>query len=233
MAGKLLFPSLLWKHKENSPIIYLTFDDGPIPQVTPWVLSLLKEYDAKATFFCIGDNIKKHPEIFQQVLAEGHSIGNHTFNHLNGWKTSTGDYIQNVLLAEEEIFKQVGNSKFQIPNSGISRRQKTENRKLKTENLQPTTKNQKLFRPPYGRIKPSEMKELKRLGYTIVMWDVISEDYNQKRSEEKCFQGVVSQAGQGSIIVFHDSKKASKNLMEILPRLLDFYKNKGYSFKAL
>lgn len=239
-AGKFFYPSLLWKKEEASNILYLTFDDGPIPIITPWVLSLLKEYNAKATFFCIGDNVQKHSEIFQQVLAEGHTVGNHSHNHLNGWKTSSQDYIQNVLLAEEEIFRQDKNPKFQIPNSRISKQQKTVNSKQKTVNRtqipynqEPTTYNQKLFRPPYGRIRPSQIKKLKKLGYEIVMWDVISLDYDQKKSPEECFQEVVKQVTRGSIIVFHDSIKASKNMMEILPKILKYYKEKGYKFKAV
>lgn len=211
-AGKVIFPSLLWKKGESAKIIYLTFDDGPIPEVTPWVLLLLKEFDAKATFFCIGDNIKKYPEIFKQILAAGHVTGNHTFNHLNGWKTSTEEYVQNVLLAEAEIEK--------ILNS-------------KSKKLETATENQKLFRPPYGRIKPSQIEKLRNMGYNVVMWDVISEDYNQKKLPENCFHNVVTQAGPGSIIVLHDSTKASKNLKAILPRILEYYSKKGFEFRSL
>ncbi len=134
---KFLFPKYIWRLPSSQQKVYLTFDDGPIPEVTEWVLAELKKYNAKATFFCIGDNIKKHPEVFKSVVENGHSIGNHTFNHLNGWKTSTEKYIENT----KQCFS--------------------------TNNLQPTTHN--LFRPPYGKIKPSQSKKLRKMGYKIIM----------------------------------------------------------------
>jgi len=177
--------------------VYLTFDDGPTPKITPWVLNQLKEFNAKATFFCIGDNIQKHPEIFQSVLQNGHIIGNHTFNHLNGWKTKTLDYIKNVQCCKESI-------------------------------QQLTTDNQQLFRPPYGKIRKSQANMLRKEGYKIIMWDVLSGDFDTSISPEKCIQNVVRHTQPGSIIVFHDSVKSYKNLEFTLPKYLTFLKQNNY-----
>lgn len=194
---KKLFSNYVWEIPNNENKIYLTFDDGPTPEITEWALSQLKEYNAKATFFCIGDNIRKYPEIFQKVLNEGHSIGNHTFNHLNGWKTSTSEYIENANRCDKE----------------------TRNSKLETRNL---------FRPPYGKIKPSQSRILRKLGYKIIMWDIISYDFDATISKEQCLDNVLKNVKSGSIIVFHDSKKAFANLEYTLPRTLKFLKEKGY-----
>ena len=194
---KKLFSNYIWIIPNSENKVYLTFDDGPTPEITEWVLSKLKEYNAKATFFCIGDNVRKYPEIFQKVINEGHSIGNHTFNHLNGWKTSTSDYIENVKLYE------------------------TEHCKLNTEHC-------KLFRPPYGKIKPTQSKILRKLGYKIIMWDIISYDFDATISKEQCLENVLKNVQKGSIIVFHDSKKAFTNLEYVLPRTLEFIKEKGF-----
>lgn len=193
---KKLFSNYVWDIPNNENKVYLTFDDGPTPEITEWTLNQLKEYNAKATFFCIGDNVRKYPEIFQKVINEGHCIGNHTFNHLNGWKTSTKKYIENT----KQCFS--------------------------TNNLQPTTHN--LFRPPYGKIKPSQSKILRKLGYKIIMWDVISYDFDATISKEQCLENVLKNVKSGSIIVFHDSKKAFTNLEYALPRTLEFLKKKGY-----
>ncbi len=194
---KKLFSNYIWNIPNSENKVYLTFDDGPTPEITEWVLSKLKEYNAKATFFCIGDNIRKYPEIIQRVINEGHSIGNHTFNHLNGWKTSTKDYIENVRLYE------------------------TEHCKLNTEHC-------KLFRPPYGKITPTQSKILRKLGYKIIMWDIISYDFDATISKEQCLENVLKNVQSGSIIVFHDSKKAFTNLEYVLPRTLDFLNEKGF-----
>ncbi|WP_298307824.1 polysaccharide deacetylase family protein [Flavobacterium sp.] len=194
---KKLFSNYVWDIPNNENKVYLTFDDGPTPEITEWTLQLLKEYNAKTTFFCIGDNVRKYPEIFQKVINEGHSIGNHTFNHLNGWKTNTSDYIKNVKLYE------------------------TEHCKLNTEHC-------KLFRPPYGKIKLSQSKILRKFGYKIIMWDIISYDFDNTISKEKCLENVLKNVKSGSIIVFHDSKKAFTNLEYVLPRTLEFLKKKGF-----
>jgi peptidoglycan/xylan/chitin deacetylase (PgdA/CDA1 family) len=194
---KKLFSNYVWSLPNNENKVYLTFDDGPTPEITEWTLAQLKKYNAKATFFCIGDNIRKYPEIFQKVVNEEHPIGNHTFNHLNGWKTSTQNYIENARLYEIEHYKL-------------------------------STKNCKLFRPPYGKIKPSQSKILRKLGYKIIMWDVLSEDYDISVSPEKCLENVLKNVTSGSIIVFHDSQKAYRNLEFALPRTLEFLKEKGF-----
>ena len=194
---KWLFPNYIWKIKTPEQKVFLTFDDGPTPEVTNWVLGQLKIYNAKATFFCIGDNIQKYPGTFQQILSENHTIGNHTFNHLNGWKTATEYYIENVKLCQSEI---------------------------KKENKSPTN----LFRPPYGKIKPSQSKRLRKMGYKIIMWDIISYDFDQTISKEKCLDNVLKNIENGSIIVFHDSQKAWKNLEYVLPKTLKLLNEKGY-----
>jgi len=218
--GKFLYPSLLWNLPKTGNTLYLTFDDGPIPEVTPWVLALLKEYHAKATFFCIGENIVKHPEVFDQILAEGHNVGNHSFNHLNGWKTPTSTYIENVEKAEEIIFGKQGS---------INR-----NQDLRTENIEEREeKNIKLFRPPYGKITPKQIKILQGQGFKIVMWEVISGDFDVNISQENCLNNVLKNSRPGSIVVFHDSIKASANLKEVLPKILEYFHQKGFGFKAI
>jgi len=202
--GSLLAPSLLWNMPRNKNTLYLTFDDGPHPEITPWVLSLLKKYKAKGTFFCVGENINKNPNVFKQIISEDHSFGNHTHNHLKGWKTSTSDYLENIKKAEALILE---NSEFK--------------------------KEGKLFRPPYGKIKPSQAKRLQLQNYKIVMWDVLTGDFDASISTEKCFQNVLKNTQAGSILVFHDSVKASEKLKIILPKVLEYYSKKGYKFEVL
>ena len=204
---KRIFSNYVWDVSNTENKIYLTFDDGPIPEITEWVLEELKKYEAKATFFCIGDNIQKYPEIFEKVIKDGHSVGNHTFNHLNGWETSTKEYIENSIQCSV-----IGN---QSPNC-----------KLKTENCQ-------LFRPPYGKIKTSQAKKLRQLGYKIIMWDVLSADYDTSISPEKCLENVLKNVTSGSIIVFHDSVKAFPNLEYTLPKALKYWAAKGFVFEKL
>ena len=196
---KKLFSNLIWDIPNKEKKIYLTFDDGPTPEITQWVLAELEKHHAKATFFCIGKNITAHPEIFNTIIEKGHSIGNHTYNHLNGWKTKTEHYIENSLLCENNI-----------------------------SNLQ-----SKLFRPPYGKITAAQAKELRQLGYKIIMWDVLSADFDQTISPEKCLDNVLKNTQSGSIIVFHDSVKAYKNLEYVLPRALDYLTKNNYSFEKL
>ncbi|HSP83396.1 MAG TPA: polysaccharide deacetylase family protein [Gillisia sp.] len=215
-AGRVIFPSLLWNFDFKDKTIYLTFDDGPIPEITPWVLARLKDYNAKATFFCISENISRNPSIFRQILSEGHSVGNHTYSHLNGWKTPTEEYIKNVLLAEKVIKTFQSSGDITSPaKEGYSR------------------SDQKLFRPPFGKITPGQIKKLEKLNYKIAMWDVISEDYDQSKKPNKCFEDVVRYSKPGSIVVFHDSVKAFRNLQVVLPEVLKYYSEKGFEFKAL
>lgn len=199
---KRIFPKYVWSIPNDEKKVFLTFDDGPTPEITEWVLAELRNYNAKATFFCIGDNIRKYPAIFQKVLAENHSIGNHTFNHLKGWKTPTEDYIENAKLCQSEI----------------------ENQKSEIRNL---------FRPPYGKIKSSQAKILRKMGHKIIMWDVISFDFDQTISKEKCLENVLKNVESGSIIVFHDSKKAWKNLEYVLPKTLKFLNEKGFTCEKI
>ena len=215
---KWYYPSLLWNKSRTEKVIYLTFDDGPIPNVTDFVLKTLKVFNAKATFFCIGDNIVKHPEVFERVKTNGHAIGNHTFNHLKGWKTDDETYLQNTIKCQE----------------------------LTKTNL---------FRPPYGRIKKSQILSLKSkvlspksiyqnpqadsnlksqiLNLQIVMWDVLSGDFDTKLSPEKCYQNVIKHTENGSIIVFHDSLKAFDRLSYALPKVLAYFTEKGFTFSSL
>ncbi|MDB5062329.1 MAG: polysaccharide deacetylase family protein [Mucilaginibacter sp.] len=195
---KKLYPNLVWNTKTATRCIYLTFDDGPIPIVTPFVLNILKKHNAKATFFCIGDNISKHTDIFEQVKAGGHSIGNHTFNHLKGWVTNNQIYLDNF---------------------------------LQTDKLLDTP----LFRPPYGRIKRAQIQLLKkaRPDLKIIMWDVLSGDFDTNLSPEACLKNVLKHTEAGSIVVFHDSLKAFDRLEYVLPRALEHWSKKGYSLNAL
>ncbi|WP_121905788.1 polysaccharide deacetylase family protein [Ulvibacter antarcticus] len=199
-----MFPKRVWAFSDKNNTVYLTFDDGPIPEVTPWVLSLLKEHNAKATFFCIGENITKHPDIFERIISEGHSFGNHTFHHLNGWKTETLDYLKDCELFEEAISK-----------------------------VDPKMMKSPLFRPPYGRLNSKQSRQIQNKGYKIIMWDVLSYDYNSNVSEEKCLQNVLKAIQPGSIVVFHDSLKAANNMKYALPKLLKFIENKGWKCEAI
>jgi peptidoglycan/xylan/chitin deacetylase (PgdA/CDA1 family) len=199
LLAQWLYPNLVWKKKVNAKIIYLTFDDGPIPEVTLWVLEQLKEYNAKATFFCVGDNIRKHSDVFSKVIQGGHAIGNHTFHHLNGWKTDNTTYLKDFLSCEEEIQR-----------NGIQ---------------------SGLFRPPYGRITPKQAKQLS--SRQIIMWDVLSGDFLKKIKPEEVLAKSIKYTQNGSIIVFHDSQKAFKNLEYVLPKYLEHFTQLGYEFHAL
>ncbi|KIO74955.1 polysaccharide deacetylase [Pedobacter lusitanus] len=195
---KWYYPSLVWNKSRSDKVIYLTFDDGPIPVVTDFVLNTLKSFNCKATFFCIGDNINKHAEIFEQVKNDGHAIGNHTLNHLKGWITEDKTYIKNF------------------------------------QDCQKLT-NTNLFRPPYGRIKKSQIKELRKINpqLNIIMWDVLSGDFDLNLSPEKCYENVIKNTRNGSIIVFHDSLKAFDRLKFALPATLKFLTAQGYKFHTL
>ncbi|CAM3567770.1 polysaccharide deacetylase [Flavobacterium saliperosum S13] len=205
---KRLFSNQVWDIPNAEKKIYLTFDDGPTPEVTEWVLSVLKQHDIKATFFCIGDNIRKHPELFQKVISEGHHIGNHTYNHLQGWKTSDKAYLENINSCEDVIRKKMTDDRHQSANCG-------------------------LFRPPYGKIRPSQSARLRKKGYKIIMWDVLSADFDLRITPEKCLSNVIKNTTQGSIIVFHDSRKAFKNLEYTLPRTIEILKEKGFLFDTI
>lgn len=189
------FPQLEWNYKNANKTIYLTFDDGPHPKTTPVVLDILQRYGAKATFFCVGDNIQKYPTYFHKIQSEGHQVGSHTFNHLSGWTTSNTDYYRNVRKAA-------------------------------------TLVKSPLFRPPYGRITPNQSKFLSKY-YRIVMWDVLSGDFDTTLTPETCYDNVVRHTTNGSVVVFHDSLKSIEILEQTLPDILDHFGNKGYKFEAI
>jgi peptidoglycan/xylan/chitin deacetylase (PgdA/CDA1 family) len=187
-----LFPNVVWRMPSDNNKIYLTFDDGPTENVTSWVLDKLREYDAKATFFCLGKKVEMHPDIYQRILDEGHSVGNHSYSHLKGWETRTGQYVQDVDLAADLI-------------------------------------RSDLFRPPYGRIKAVQFRVLKE-RYRVILWDVLSMDYSRWVTPKRCANIVLNNLHPGAIVVFHDSKKAEKNMKYGLEKLLEEVKNRGLQF---
>jgi peptidoglycan/xylan/chitin deacetylase (PgdA/CDA1 family) len=195
---QLFFRNWVWSFSKKEKALYLTFDDGPTTEVTEWTLNELKKHQAKATFFCIGKNVVQYPKIYQKIIDQGHSIGNHTHNHLKGLKTTTEEYLDNIAKAE-----------------------------LVLQN------NSKLFRPPYGKFKRSQAQKLRKKGYKIIMWDVLSADFDTTISAEKCLENVIRYAKNGSIIVFHDSVKARENLYFTLPKIVEYYTEKGYVFKSI
>ena len=199
-ALRRIYSELLWAGPKKTPkTIYLTFDDGPTESVTFWVLDLLLKYQIKATFFLIGKNIEEYPEIYARILKEGHRVGNHTHNHLKGWKHSTEAYLENI---------------------------------ARTEALLPQ-KTEKLFRPPYGRIKKSQIRALLDLNYKIIMWSALSADWDSDNSPEQCVENCLNHTENGRILVFHDSKKAQKNLMGSLETVLKNLLEQGYEFGLL
>jgi peptidoglycan/xylan/chitin deacetylase (PgdA/CDA1 family) len=186
---------MIWSLPSETPSLFLTFDDGPIPEITPRVCTILAQFNAKATFFCVGDNVKKHPVEYQQLLEEGHSVGNHTYNHLNGWSSKNLSYYRNVYLAKKYI-------------------------------------NSRLFRPPYGKMNRRQSMRLKD-KFDIIMWDVLSGDFDSNVSASQCADNVIKNARNGSIIVFHDSLKASKTMLKALPEVLSHFARLNYQFKAI
>jgi peptidoglycan/xylan/chitin deacetylase (PgdA/CDA1 family) len=190
-----VYPSAICRLSSLKKVVYLTFDDGPQPGVTDWVLNLLSNRNAKATFFVVGQNVNRSPDLFQRILEEGHRCGNHTYNHLKGWFTPLSFYLENIELCNERV---------------------------KTD----------LFRPPYGRMTPAQYRRIKK-KYKVIMWDVLSHDYLQSLSKEECLSNTIKLTRNGSIVVFHDSIKAQKNLEFVLPRYLDWLNDNGYQCKVL
>ena len=212
---KALFPSLIWNIPDKGEkVIYLTFDDGPTPEITEWTLDILKQYNAKATFFCIGNNINKYPDIFQKIIHEGHAIGNHTHDHVKGWRSPLKDYIANVERCEETLKSFDSHSN---PSNIKSRK----------------SKSVSLFRPPHGQITLRQIKKLHALNYKIVMWSVLSIDWDSRVTPKKCKKNVIDNVKPGSIVVFHDSKKAARNMQYALPKVLEHFSKKGYIFKCI
>jgi peptidoglycan/xylan/chitin deacetylase (PgdA/CDA1 family) len=187
--------NVTWEIETNKKEIFITFDDGPIPEVTPGVLKILDEFNAKATFFCVGDNVRKHPDEFKLVKSKGHSLGNHTFNHLRGWATSHQRYHENVSKCNDLV-------------------------------------QSHLFRPPHGQLTPLMARTL-HSNYRIVMWSVLSMDFDRSVSPYKCLQHSINHTSNGSIIVFHDSLKARERMEYVLPRYLEHFSKSGYTFSAL
>lgn len=199
---KKIYSKYTWQIETPEPLLYLTFDDGPHPEVTPFVLDELKKYNAKATFFCIGKNVVQFPEVYKRILDEGHRTGNHTFNHLNGWSTPDDKYINDILKAKQFI-------------------------------------DSPLFRPPYGkitrfqaRVLMTENKSFQSM-FRIVMWDVLSGDFDTTKTGDDCIQNVVPNVNKGSIITFHDSEKAWPRLSVALPVILRTLNEKNYRFEVL
>lgn len=198
--AKIFFSSYVWSLPNDESDVYLTFDDGPHPAITPWVLDQLKQFDAKATFFCIGNNVEKYPDVYQKILDGEHAVGNHTYHHLNGWKTEDNKYIEDVSAAAKLI-------------------------------------KSNLFRPPYGRIRNSQAKKIpaamQKDDVRIIMWDVLSADFDTSFSPEQCLNNVLENVSAGSIIVFHDSEKAFNNLKYALPKTFESLKKAGFNFRKL
>ncbi len=192
---RMLFPETVWRIHKREHTVYLTFDDGPIPEVTPWVLDTLDHYGVKATFFCVGDNVARNPELFQEIKRRGHTVGNHTMNHLQGSKVTTRAYLHNVFKAHELI-------------------------------------GSTLFRPPHGLLRWGQSKVL-RSRFTIVMYDLVTRDYSRKLTGERVLTNVRRYARNGSIIVFHDSLKAERNMKYALPRAIEWLQSQGYKFDKI
>jgi peptidoglycan-N-acetylglucosamine deacetylase len=192
---KSLLPDLIWDKNENGKKLYLTFDDGPTPVITEKILDILDHYNAKATFFCLGRNVERYPEIYDRIIFKNHQTGNHTYSHLKGWKTRPKEYFQDIELAGQFI------------KSG-------------------------LFRPPYGQIGRAQIKYLKK-KYKIIMWEVMSHDYQRRLSKERSLKAVLRYAHDGSIVVFHDSMKAADKVLYILPKVLEEFSNKGFTFEVI
>jgi peptidoglycan-N-acetylglucosamine deacetylase len=187
-----------WLTWEMSPLakkLYITFDDGPVPEVTPEVLRILKVYSAKATFFCVGENVSRYPELFAEVIAEGHAVGNHTYNHQQAWKTPSGEYLRNVELCRQLV-------------------------------------HSRLFRPPHGQLTPWLIQQLRK-NYNIVMWSVLSGDYDARFSPDQCLSNALRHTQAGSIVVFHDSIKAKRNMLYALPLFLEHFSANGFEFETI
>lgn len=194
---RLLYNKALWRIKvPEKKTIYLTFDDGPIPDLTPWVLDLLDKYSIKATFFCVGDNVRKYPEIYEDIVSREHKTGNHTFNHLQGWKHTDKYFLENAREATKLI-------------------------------------DSHLFRPPHGHMRLSQTQKLINAGYRVVMWDVVTRDYSRFQTPNQVLENVKQYTRDGSIIVFHDSLKAEKNIRYALPLALEWLIKQGYTFELL
>jgi peptidoglycan-N-acetylglucosamine deacetylase len=192
---KRFYPDVVWDKRASGRTIFLTFDDGPTPLITEEVLNILDRYNARATFFCLGRNVERHPQVYKEILKRGHAVGNHTYSHLKGWKCTNEEYYQDIMLAGHLI-------------------------------------HSTLFRPPYGQVRRSQVKHLKK-HYKIILWEVMSHDYENRVSKERSLRAVLRYSKEGSIIVFHDSVKAWNKLSYILPKLLEHFTERGFSFESI
>ena len=194
---KVLYPGSIWGFfRPNRKVLYLTFDDGPCLESTDWILNILEKYNAKATFFCLGEQVVKVPELFVKISSAGHAIGNHSMTHPRGWDTSTDSFLKDVLAAEQLI-------------------------------------QSKLFRPPYGSLKFSQHKALKKAGFQTVFWSYVTYDFASDIDIPMIITKMKRKVKSGDIIVFHDSAKSFPQLQQLLPEALRFYTEKGYAFEAL
>ena len=190
-----LFAGFIWKIDTDEKVIYLTFDDGPHPVITPWIINLMNQYDAKGTFFLIGDAVSRNPDLYQLYKTNGHLVGNHTYRHIKGWQSRKKNYLKEITQCAEVV-------------------------------------ESSLFRPPYGQINLQGIREIKKL-YKVVMWDVLSWDFDNETSSEICLSNVVNYSKEGSIVVFHENEKSMKNIMYALPKVLEHFTKLGYQFKVI
>lgn len=194
---KWIYPEYIWRMPANEKKIYLSFDDGPHPAATRFVLDTLQQFNARASFFCIGKNVAAHPELYHRIITEGHAVGNHTYDHLNGWKFDDKTYLNNIAKASTHIIST-------------------------------------LFRPPYGKITRTQARLLKKqFNFLIVMWSVLSGDFDRRLTPQACLQNVLKATGPGSIVVFHDSEKAFDKMTYALPVVLAHYSRQGYTFEKI
>ena len=204
---------VLQRKRSGNKVAYLTFDDGPIPEVTPQVLAILARYKVKATFFMVGENIDKHPEVFAQVVQAGHSIGNHTYNHLKGWRTPFRAYMDNVQKCEQTI---------------------TNHQSPKTELIAPLRQRiTNLFRPPYGKATLRQRRALHHLGFQLIYWDILTRDYDASVTPEAMLRLIQRETRPGSIINFHDSLKSNERMLAVLPQVIEWLLSQGYTLRAL
>ncbi len=210
-----IYPHAVWRMDPSVKAVYLTFDDGPIPEATPYVLEVLARYGVKATFFMVGDNVRKHPDVFRQVVAAGHRIGNHTFNHIGGFRWPSGKYLENTQKAQQIIDDQLA----------------AQARPTATPAAQPPH-FPPLFRPPHGWMRTLQYRAIRRQGYRIIMWDLVTRDYSCRLTAEEVLMNVKRYARNGSIITFHDSLRSIDKLRKILPQALEWLLAQGYEFRV-
>ncbi len=194
-----LYPGLEWHGSRKEKVLYLTFDDGPVPDETPFILETLNTFEISATFFCVGDNVRRYPDLYQRILKEGHRTGNHTMNHVKGWGTDTSQYLRNVNACDEVMEENGGKPG--------------------------------LFRPPYGKATRKQLRHLK--GYRVIMWDVLSGDFDESLPPGECLEKTIKSTSNGSIIIFHDNVKAHERLRYALPEFIRIMLERGFEFRTI